>query len=458
MPETVTAQHFKDARLDQLANAGNVAQFVSFGPNLQQRYSRIRGFKQNYQFCGIGEAVRALLGRSPEQRVNIRSFKPDDPQGHEFIYGIQSADVAEKEIRRLAASELFVIINETIDVNDGGVSGVAHADIMEFAPGATPRIVETGKIVSASRVIGERLIATIYGFGPSLPKDPRNLRVEFSIHPIRRGFANEHTVLWEAEEVPISHALTVTNWPNDFSEFIGDKAFGLLLANVVGLLVPRTTVVSRNLPQFAFGDETGSDVKWLRTAPKIPEPGLFPTVRGWTDPFQLMASVPGNERIASILIQDEVVAKFSGALITDRDEKAIIEGVTGFGDNFMLGRVGPSELDPQLVRKLETLHERLIGCVGSVRAEWVFDGKKIWIIQLQQETAISKGQVIVPGDVQFEEEFHVSWGLSGLRELVQLIEGKDVGIKIIGNVGMTSHIADVLRRHRIPSRIVPSTT
>jgi hypothetical protein len=33
-------------------------------------------------------------------------------------------------------------------------------------------------------------------------------------------------------------------------------------------------------------------------------------------------------------------------------------------------------------------------------------------------------------------------------------EGR-VGIKIVGNVGMTSHIADVLRRHNVPSRIVP---
>ena len=30
-----------------------------------------------------------------------------------------------------------------------------------------------------------------------------------------------------------------------------------------------------------------------------------------------------------------------------------------------------------------------------------------------------------------------------------------VGIKLIGNIGMTSHIADVLRRDKVPSRIVP---
>jgi hypothetical protein len=59
-----------------------------------------------------------------------------------------------------------------------------------------------------------------------------------------------------------------------------------------------------------------------------------------------------------------------------------------------------------------------------------------------------------PGEVEVEHEFDVSLGLAGLRELVQIIQGTRVGIKLIGNVGMTSHIADLLRRHRVPSRIV----
>lgn len=182
------------------------------------------------------------MEQSPKRRANIRRFKPDDPQGHEFIYGKESAEVVEREIRRLTASELFVIVNETVDVNDGGVSGVVHADIMEFAPGATPRVVVTGQVVSASRTISEVLLETVYGFRPALPKGARNLRVEFSIHPVRRGVANEHTIIWEAEEVPIDYEHIIPKWPNDFSRFIGDKTFGLLVANVVGLRVPRTTM------------------------------------------------------------------------------------------------------------------------------------------------------------------------------------------------------------------------
>jgi hypothetical protein len=351
---------------------------------------------------------------------------------------------------------LFVIVNETVDVNDGGVSGVAHANVVEFAPGETPRVVENGSIVSVGRNVAESLLRTVYGFAPALPKQP-DLRVEFSIHPVRRGFAREHTIIWEIQEVPTDYLSSTPKWPNAFSQFIGDKTFGLLLANSVGLRVPRTTSLCRHVAPFTFGEPTGSDVKWLRTCPETPEPGFFPTVRGWADPFALMQAA-GNERLASILIQDEVPARFSGALLTDRHGRPIIEGVTGFGDDFMLGRVGPSQLDTRLVERLEELHARLLGYVGGIRAEWAFDGEAIWLIQVQQEAAVSSGQTIVPGETESEHDFDVSLGLSGLRELIELIRGRRIGIKLIGNVGMTSHIADVLRRCKVPSRIVPKVT
>jgi hypothetical protein len=62
---------------------------------------------------------------------------------------------------------------------------------------------------------------------------------------------------------------------------------------------------------------------------------------------------------------------------------------------------------------------------------------------------------IVPGSPEQEVEFDVADGLSGLRELVNLLTNRNVGVKLKGRVGVTSHIADVLRRNRIPSRIVP---
>ncbi|MBZ5530642.1 MAG: hypothetical protein LAO20_04355 [Acidobacteriia bacterium] len=453
--QTVARQlHFKDAHLDELAERANVAQFISFDPSRRQRYARVLGFPPNHIFSSVPDAVKTLLERSPEKRINIRSFRPEEPQGHEFLYGIKSNDEATAQIERLTALNLWVIANETVDVDDGGVSGVAHGDVIEFAPRDTPRVVETENVLSADRRLGTGIIELVYGFEPLLPEEDQ-LRVEFSIHPIRRGYRHQHTIIWEIQDtIPVKYK-PVLRWPNAFSEFIGDKAFGLLVANCIGLCVPRAMVLSRVLRPFVFGRRTGSDVVWLRTSPKLPEPGFFPTVRGWTDPFAFLEQVPGNERVASIIAQDEVAATYSGAVLTRADGDPIVEGVPGFGDDLMLGRRQPESLPNKVVELVTDVHSRLAKQVGSIRAEWAFDGLDLWILQLQPEKAVSKGSIIFPGDVKAEMDFDVRAGLSGLRELIGLMEGKNVGIRVVGQVGMTSHIADVLRRNRIPSRIVP---
>ncbi len=452
-PVTATA-HFKDERLDELARQGNVAQFVSFSPFLTPRFNRVVGFEPNHKFPSVMEAISALFATSPEAKVNVRSFDPAIPQGHEFIYGIDSVAAAESHLIRLATSGLHVIVNETINVNDGGVSGVSHAGIVEFAPGETPRVVERGDILSVPRDLGFAILQSVYGFAPDLPADP-HLRIEFSVHPIARGFNQTRTVLWESQHDP-TPLNPYLHWPNRFSKHIGDKAFGLLLAHCLGWKVPFTTVIARKVPPFSFGTHTGSSGKWTRTCPEIAEPGHFPTIRGWVDPFELMKSTADSERIASVLLQEEVESQFSGALLSSADGAVIIEGVHGFADDFMLGKSRPETLSESLRASLGKLHSQLEVTIGSVRVEWAMDASSIWILQLQQEAAISSGLIIVPGDVDEELSFTVSDGVSGLREFVQLVRGRRVGIRLIGNVGMTSHIADILRRERIPSRIVSS--
>src|SRR5262249_7921186 len=61
--------HFKDAVLDRLAESANVAQFVSFDPNLNQRHSRVNGFPPNHRFEDASEAVHSLMAASPEGLV-----------------------------------------------------------------------------------------------------------------------------------------------------------------------------------------------------------------------------------------------------------------------------------------------------------------------------------------------------------------------------------------------------
>ena len=50
-------------------------------------------------------------------------------------------------------------------------------------------------------------------------------------------------------------------------------------------------------------------------------------------------------------------------------------------------------------------------------------------------------------------DFDVKNGLGELRKLINEIEGKNIGIRLLGNVGITSHFGDVLRQFNIPSYI-----
>src|SRR5438552_1778855 len=103
---------YKDIALDQLAEVANVAQFVSFGPDLRQRYARVRGHPPNFRFPSLEAAVAALLKAAPEGSVNVRSFAPDDPKGREFLYGLKERAEVLGALQRLAAAQLHTIVNE----------------------------------------------------------------------------------------------------------------------------------------------------------------------------------------------------------------------------------------------------------------------------------------------------------------------------------------------------------
>jgi hypothetical protein len=453
-----SADLYKDEVLATLAERANVAQFVSFDASLQQRFARIRGFLPNYCFRSVSVAVEALLRASPERRVNIRSFKPDDPKGGEFIR--EQCDVEEilSALSRLASKDFFTIVNESIDVNDGGVSGVVMGGIAEFSPGDTPRCVESGDITTLPVEIAIRVLKSVYGFEPAIRYD-RSSRVEFSVHPAARGYAESNTVIWELQDAGSVSLEAQISWPNRFSRLVGDKVFGLLLADAFGQPVPYSEVISRYVQPYRFGRKLPSGMKWLRTCPSVRTPGRFTTVRGWRDPFQIVLADepdPSNPIISSIIIQDEVRSEFSGALLTSANGRPIIEGVAGFGDKLMLGSEGPMDLPRPVRRSLEQLHQDIRNLVGPVRLEWAYDNDQVWVLQLQQQTGHSRGSVIYPGNPEVFYSFDAAAGLEKLRAVISEIKHKDVGIKLVGNVGMTSHMADVLRDAQIPSRREPS--
>jgi hypothetical protein len=440
----------KDSVLHRIAESANIAQFVSFDPQGAQRYARIRGYEVNHNFSSISDAAEALLRVSGS--VNIRSFEPYSSKSKDFIYGLMLASDVAANVTKLAMKGLYTIINETIDVNDGGVSGVALGDILEFAPGDTPRCVEKAGTMSIERELGLRLLETVYGFMPALLQYRPSERVEFSIHPIRRGTLEDHTIVWEVEDVGFFQSSASITWPNRFSRFVGDKAFGLLLANTLGLPIPATTAFPRLLPPFAFGVRPGTGDTWIRTCPIEQEPGRYTTHRGWIDPFKLMAiEDPEGTRIASILAQEGVNALYSGSLIVGRDGGLIIEGASGFGEEFMLGRT-IGNLPKSVEQSVIALYHRAEFLLGPVRFEWVYDGAVAWIVQLHKGVTSSLGNTIVPGEAIRFHRFDVNEGIEALRRLISELKPQE-GIILVGRVGITSHLGDLLRKGSIPSRI-----
>ncbi len=447
----------KDAALDQLAIDGNVAQFISYSPTGSyspvQTYCRVWGYQPNHNFKDAIEGLSALLEKSPDKSINLRSYTPDSTRSLEFIYGITDVSIACDHLQRLNSDGLFVIANETVDVSDNGVSGVIEAGIIEFSPDETPRCVEKDGVVSLTTEEGIRLIELIYGFPPELPP-LCGARVEFSIHPCKRGFHRSHTLLWEMEDVETPSQKPNLNWPNNFSRMIGDKGFGLLMAEMVGAPVPETNLISRRVRPFIFGQKTGNSEIWFRTCPVEQQPGEFTTKDRWMDPFALLAQEdPEQKSIASVLAQSSVTPEYSGAVITDSEGSIQIEGTPGKGDLLMLGQAKASELPERVLSDLRSLYQLLKHRFGPVRFEWVHDGTKAWVVQLHKGATSGAGLIIVPGDADKWITFQSEKGISELRVILEKTP-PEYGIEIEGYFGLTSHLADLIRKANRPAKIV----
>lgn len=438
----------------------NIARYVSIAPDMSIRYVNIDAdyvYKGNLKNC-----ILDLIESSNSKSVNIRSFSIVSMKGHSLVYGKQADEINEilNVIQKNCNENKYSIINETIDVNDGGVSGVILGNLIEFAPNDTPKCVEKPDICFLEKNMGMHLLKTVYGFEPDCDFD-ESYRVEFSLHPHREGLRKSHTIIWEYEKFEEYEYDIKIKWPNKFSRFIGDKPFGLIIADYLGFNVPYTTVISRNVPPFSFGQETGLKEKWIRTAPIVKEPGKYYTGDKWTDPFVLMQKeeLKGDNQIniASILSQSAVEAVYSGgAIIGENQASDVIEGVAGKGDNFMVGAGYLDFLPDSVLLKLkELLNEirKYYYLLGDVSIEWVFDGTKIWLVQLNQIKEKGLGTTIVVGEPTKYEKFYVEDGLEQLRSKINAIKGRDIGIELIGDVGLTSHFGDVLRQANIPSFI-----
>lgn len=461
----------KDEKLNTLSanNIANVAQFISFTPNtkMNAKFVHINNFEYSNEL-NAKELIKKLINSAPSKSVNLRSYGIDTMKGNALIFNKKISDIDEiiDKIEKNSLNNKYTIINENIDICDGGVSGVALGNILEFAPKDTPKCVDTEGVCSLPRELGMKILNKVYGFMPDI-NFISNFRVEFSIHPSRQGVEKKHTVIWEYEYYDSIENDIKIQWPNRFSKFIGDKAFGLLIADCLGIKVPKTTVISRNIAPFTFGKETGLNEKWIRTCPIIKEPGKYYTGFNWTDPYLLMVQEESKGRaninIASILSQAAVEPIYSGASFIRSDECFdVIEGVVGKGDEFMIGIKRQDNIPDEIIKKVKKLNNTIRGyhnLLGDVSIEWVFDGINAWVVQLNQlkdtyENNYLDRRIIVNGSPSKYVKVYVKDGLESLRRKIEKIKDKDVGIELIGNIGVTSHFGDLLRQSKIPSHLV----
>lgn len=448
----------KDERLDAVAEHHNVAQFVSFGPgdDPRVRHRRLRGDPPTAApGADVPTAVTALLARAPGG-VNVRTFRPEHPKGNPFDYGLTTAGDAVALVRRRAAAGFHVIVNETLDVHDGGVSGVLLDDVAELVPGDTPRGVERPGAAALPRELAERLLAVVYGAEPDWPAGPGR-RVEVSVHPVPVGYRGGRSVVWEVEDVAGGRTFVGTvTWPNALSRLVGDKAFGLLVAHLLGQRVPATLVLPRDLPPFRFGEPTASGRSWTRTAPREPAAGRHPTLPRWTDPFRLMSEAdPAGEHLASLLVQDGVAARHSGAAAYDPATGTdVVEAVPGSGDAFMLGRRRPTDPPVGVGQRVHAALEGLAATLGGVRLEWADDGERLWVLQLHRTRAAMAPGVFNAGEPAAGWlRFTPSEGLGSLRDLLVRAHAEGRGVLVTEPVGVTSHVGDLIRAAGVPGRL-----
>lgn len=450
----------KDEVLAGLSEKANVAQFVSFGPGPEPvlRYARVVDEPFDAGFASLEEALATLLDRATIRSVNVRTFQVDAQgdtsagKGHEFHYGLEMIDDVAALVRAHAAEGRHTIVNETVPVDDGGVSGVALGETLEFSPDDTPRCVERPGTVGLPRETGLQLLETVYGVRPDLDAGPEE-RLEWSLHPHRVGLRQRHTLVWELEQVGEVDVDVQLRWPNNFSRLLGDKTFGLLIADQLGAPVPRTVAVTRRVAPFQFGCATRAGERWLRTAPHEPVPGHYSTFLGWRDPFILLSKEDPHGEVAAVLAQDAVEARYSGALGRDASGELIVEGVAGRGDDFMVGLHGPETLPREVIKAVTAVAEDLERRLGPLRMEWAVDDAAVWVLQLQQAPTASLGATLVPGEASRWRTFDVDEGLPALRALVDEVRATGEGIVLRGSVGVTSHFGDVLRRAGVPSRL-----
>jgi hypothetical protein len=240
---------------------------------------------------------------------------------------------------------------------------------------------------------------------------------------------------------------------------LGDKAFGLLVAEAAGLPVPRTLNFNPRLFPFSFGQSTGTGRVFTRPCPEEKEPGYYPSAEGWHNPYDVLAghilqpialrSDPSPAPLASIIIQEAVAAQYSGRALFRAADDIEIQGVAGEGGNFMLGEQKQEKLPKKIIQAVQMTYEYAHHIVGPAGIEWVFDGNTVWVVQLNFADSQNR-QVVFDKNIEWVE-FHFSKGmLEDFRRKVMELRGTGKGILIIGDVSPLSHLGEIAENQSVP--------
>lgn len=458
--------------LMKLAESVNVALFCGFRPVNGQPSFVGSNFLQNsdafHESIDMESAVKLLFERSHMQAVSVRSHPVDDATNRSFDYWIEDPATAISLVYEYARQNCVVVVNEGIPVETLTCAGVVQDEIIEFAPMDTPRCVELAGVCSLPRKWGENILRYVFGIGLDL-ESFRQHRVEFSMHKFEAGSRNNRVLIWEVEPAAAIQTQPLI-WPNRFSRFLGDKAFGLLIAEQMGLRIPRTRYFHREFGiEFAFGIPTNSKDHIDRICPtdQINDQGSSPTLRnqaakplsfltqfegeksGQNDPFKGVAY--HGFKYPSVLRQDWIHPHSSGKTATRTNGDPLHEGVSGSGFDYMLGHSPPEALNQVVVRDLDALFWELKSTLGDVEFEWVHDGSKLWVVQLNQSGSLAEFDWIYKGTP--DKWINID-GFGSYNEFRKLVKNLNSGIGVLveGRFGLTSHKAGLLRSSQIPSK------
>ena len=118
----------------------------------------------------------------------------------------------------------------------------------------------------------------------------------------------------------------------------------------------------------------------------------------------------------------------------------------------MRGETVPEPLPIGVLQDVGDLYARAEAALGPVRFEWVHNGELAWIVQLHRGATESTALRITSGEAQDWVQFDVEAGLEALRAVLAQLP-LNTGVILKGWVGLTSHVADVIRKARVPAKI-----